>query len=236
MSSGAQFDPLPPINDDVILELPQQPNGNYREDFPYPIPPPRKDPSNILLRKSIANNRRNQPCPCMQSPNHPGDHPVRHILKATITEENGDDLNNKSVENSRDRNEWDDENHSEISFFDPWRPKDRQQTYQSWRPRDGLGAEEKQRILDDSDYPFVKPRQVHFVQTSTPKSPKSRVDSNNCAKNNVRKGRATTPETTSLLDSSATSGSRVSPEFGSLIRANDGRIDPVSIMAPPNDR
>lgn len=236
MSSGAQFDPLPPINDDVILELPQQSNGNYREEIPYPIPPPRKDPSNILLRKSIANNRRNQPCPCMQSPHHPSDHPVRHILKSTIAEENGDDLDCKNIDTSGNRSGWDNEGSSEISFFDPWRPKDRHQPFESWRPRDGLGPEEKQRILDDSDYPFVRPRQVHFVQTSTPKSPKSRINSNNSAKNSVRKGRSMTPETTSLLDSSATSGSRVSPEFGSLIRANDGRIDPEAIMAPPNDR
>jgi len=225
MSSGAQFDLLPPINDDLILELPQQSNGRtLREDIPYPIPPPRKDPPNILLRKSLSNNRRNQQqCLCMQTtPQNPDN---RRILKTIISEEEQEEAHPYQPLNTNNIGQLHDG-----SFFDPWRQKDHHHhhpSFQPWKPKDS----ERQRILDDSDYPFVRPRQVHFVQTSTPKSRPEKT------KNSCKKVQASIPESSSLLDSTATTnGSRISPEFGSLIRANDGRIDPETIMAPPNDR
>ena len=244
MSSGNMFDPLPPINDDVELELPVQ-NGRSLEKL---------SGNNSLLKKSFANNRKTYPaCPCM----------LQH------EEEGGGGESQKNISPPQEKknaffgNGGHHHHHLELS-----RKKSPVNRLASpvWRPSDVIDVDERRRILDDSDYPFVrprdvqtslddvddddnfkrrflddsqspflKPRQVTFLHSS-PKSQRhktSRVTSEvgSAQTSPVARRESASHSLTSHRDASL----RASPEFSSMIRANGGSLKPEA-MKPPIDR
>jgi len=236
ISSGNQFDPLPPINDDVVLELPV-PNGRSTERLP-------EKPPNSLLRKSLlANSRKNYPaCPCML---HEEDESQKRNLSPP-SQESGEKLFGNGGTNLN-HNHWERKRPTGNRLASPvWHRDDADERrrilddsdYPFIRPRDVRTSpddvdddfdDEKAKFIDDSRSPFLKPRQVTFVH-STPSGRHSHPTSPVTASPSSRR------ESASQRDSSLTHpSSRSSPEFSSLVRANGGRLKPEA-MKPPTDR
>ena len=230
ISSGNQFDPLPPINDDQVLELPI-PNGRSTERLP-------EKPPNSLLRKSLlANNRKNYPaCPCMlheedesQKKNvSPPSQEMREKLfgngGSNHWEKKKPSTGNRLASPVWHRDDADERRHilddSDYPFV---RPRD---VRTSPDDVDDDFDDEKTKFIDDSRSPFLKPRQVTFVPHTSHKHQTSPTPASPVARR----------ESASHRDSSLTHpSSRSSPEFSSLIRANGGSLKPEA-MKPPTDR
>ena len=108
-----------------------------------------------------------------------------------------------------------------------------------WSDNDVIDSDERLKILDDfvqprdvtpyedSDYSFVRPRQVHFLP-SAPRNQRLKHNGNN------RQSSPVTQRSDTVTPRSPTP-SRVSPEFSSLIRANGGSLE-AGAMKPPTDR
>ena len=237
LSSGNQFEPLPPINDDAILEFPI-PNGHSTDSYPKP---------QNLLRKSIANNRRNYPaCPCMLSEEGES-HRKTPFSPIQVEKEKDFRTSPTIVGNGQD---WDAEENDlqKRDYFGAKRiPTVNRFASPAWRPRDVIDPDERRRILDDSDSPFIRPRDVipcdedkrRILEEDDSHSPFVRprqvhfLPSPRNQRNNSRLSSPVTRRDVSVV--TPQSSSRSSPEFSSLIRANGGSLEPAA-MKPPTDR
>ena len=244
LSSGNQFEPLPPINDDTVLEFPIQNGGGHSTENSFPRP-------QNLLRKSIANNRRNYPaCPCMLSEEGESQRKTPSSSSPpTQVEKQKDFRTSPVIVNGQDWNVEENDLQKRNYFGAKKVPTVNRFASPAWRPRDVIDdPDERRRMLDDSDFPFirprdvipcdedkrrildeddsqspfVRPRQVHFLP-----SPRNQRNNSRLSSPVVRResGGGVTPQ----------SSSRSSPEFSSLIRNNGGSLEPAA-MKPPTDR